>query len=124
MAQHSVYVSQIVPPEYALEALLHDTTEAYIGNITSPRKAMLPDYKSIEKRADAAIREKSGLPKVMTLDVHHTDLVMLATERRDFEIDPCNNRTMLNAILPYDDTIIHPLTNPQAYIFLQHGLNC
>ena len=115
-AQHSVYVSQIVPPEYVFEALLHDATGPYMGDIPSPLKAMLPDYKAIEKRVDAVIREKFGLPPVMTIDVHHADLVMPATERRDFETDPCNNRTMLNAILPYDDIIIQPLTNPQAYI--------
>ena len=115
VAQHSVYVSQIVPPEYALEALLHDATEAYMGDITSPLKAMLPDYKAIEKRVDAAIREKFGLPPVMTIDVHHADLVMLATERRDFEISPGCGFPELAAIDPHDDIIIQPLTPPQAY---------
>ena len=91
VAQHSVYVSQIVPPEYALEALLHDATEAYMGDIASPLKAMLPDYKAVEKRIEAVIREKFGLPPIMTVDVHYADLVMLATEKRDFEIDPCSH---------------------------------
>lgn len=51
VAQHSVYVSQIVPPEYALEALLHDA------------EAILPDYKVVEKRIEAVICEKFGLPQ-------------------------------------------------------------
>lgn len=115
VAQHSVYVSQIVPPEYALEALLHDATEAYMGDITSPLKAMLPDYKAIEKRVDTAIRGRFGLPLVMTMDVHHADLVMLATERRDFEISPGCGFPELSTIDPHDDIIIHTLTPPQAY---------
>ena len=115
VAQHSVYVSQIVPPEYALEALLHDAAEAYIKDIPSPLKAMLPDYKAVEKRIEAVIRENFGLPPVMTVDVHYADLVMLATEKRDFEIDPGGHWPMLDSAPPHDDIIIQPLTPPQAY---------
>lgn len=115
VAQHSVYVSQIVPPEYALEALLHDAAEAYIKDIPSPLKAMLPDYKAVEKRIEAVIRKKFGLPPVMTVDVHYADLVMLATEKRDFEIDPASHWPMLDSAPPHDDIIIQPLTPPQAY---------
>lgn len=115
VAQHSVYVSQIVPPEYALEALLHDATEAYMGDIASPLKAMLPDYKAVEKHIEAVIRKKFDLPPVMTVDVHYADLVMLATEKRDFEIDPVNHWPMLDSAPSHDDIIIQPLTPPQAY---------
>lgn len=115
VAQHSVYVSQIVPPEYALEALLHDAAEAYIKDIPSPLKAMLPDYKAVEKRIEAVIRENFGLPPAMTVDVHYADLVMLATEKRDFEIDPSSHWPMLDSAPPHDDIIIQPLTPPQAY---------
>lgn len=115
VAQHSVYVSQIVPSDFALEALLHDATEAYMGDVTSPLKAMLPDYKKIEKYFDSAIRLKFGIPPVMPIEVRDADLVMLATEKRDFEIDPRSHWPILNFALPHDDIIIQPLTPPQAY---------
>ncbi len=116
VAQHSVYVSQIVPPEYALEALLHDAAEAYIKDIPSPLKAMLPDYKAVEKRIEAVIRENFGLPPAMTVDVHYADLVMLATEKRDFEIDPGSHWPILDSVLPDENLIIlHQFYPPVAY---------
>ncbi|MGJ7252885.1 HD family hydrolase [Morganella morganii] len=115
VAQHSVYVSQIVPPEYALEALLHDAAEAYIKDIPSPLKAMLPDFKAVEKRIEAVIREKFGLTHTISSVVHYADLVMLATERRDFEIDIENQWLLLEGIPSYEHIAIQPLTPPQAY---------
>ena len=81
VAQHSYLTALIVTPDYALEALLHDATEAYLKDIPSPLKALLPDYKAIEKRLDAVIRRKFGLPEKMSGEVKKADLVMLATER-------------------------------------------
>ena len=51
----------------------------------------------------------------MTVDVHYADLVMLATEKRDLEIDPVNHWPILDSAPPHDDIIIQPLTPPQAY---------
>lgn len=63
VAQHLVYVSYLVAPEYALEALLHDASEAYVKD----------------------------LPSTISDAVNFADLMMLATEKRDLEIDVGSN---------------------------------
>lgn len=87
VAQHAVLCSQLVPQEFAFEALMHDATEAYCQDIPAPLKRLLPDYKRMEEKIDAVIREKYGLPPVMSTPVKYADLIMLATERRDLGLD-------------------------------------
>jgi hypothetical protein len=83
VAEHSIYVSNLVQPPHALAALLHDAAEAYIGDVSSPLKYLLPDYRAIEWKLEAAIRKRFGLPAVQHESIKHADLVMLATEKRD-----------------------------------------
>ncbi|NHB90777.1 HD family hydrolase [Photorhabdus cinerea] len=115
VAQHSIYVSQLVPPEYALEGLLHDAAEAYCKDLPSPLKALLPSYQVIERRIDAIIRLKFNLPVLTSDAVKHADLVMLATERRDLDVDIAGKPwPILTGICASDDIAIMPLTPPQA----------
>ncbi|HGE8473100.1 TPA: HD family hydrolase [Serratia marcescens] len=114
VAQHSVLVSYLVPPELALEALLHDAGEAYCQDIPAPLKALLPDYRDIEAKVDRAIRDRFDLPLQHSADVKQADLVMLATERRDFYIDDGDKWDILTGIEPTDKFTICPLNPRQA----------
>ena len=83
VAQHSVIVSRIVPDQDALAGLLHDATEAYVGDVSRPLKSLLPDYKQLERRIWDVIAKKYGVPSKLPASVKEADNVALMTERRD-----------------------------------------
>lgn len=61
VAEHSVCVAYRLPPSLRLAGLLHDAAEAYLGDIPSPLKHVLPDYKAIEKTNEEAVNKKFGI---------------------------------------------------------------
>lgn len=86
VAEHSIMVSHLVPEGIRLRALLHDATEAYIQDIPSPLKRLLPEYQAIEARVWSAIARRFGLPVVdeaADAVIKHADAVALRVEMRD-----------------------------------------
>lgn len=81
VAEHSVLVSHMVPPEHALDGLLHDAPEAYCNDLSRPLKTSLPDYKKIEERNWRVIAEKFRLTPVLPECVHVADIRVYLTER-------------------------------------------
>lgn len=115
VAQHSVLCSQLVPPEFAFEALMHDAAEAYCQDIPAPLKALLPDYQRIETFVDGLIRFKYELPLTQSAVVKYADMTMLATERRDLDIDDGTEWPVLEGIPTSDMIQIVPLRPGQAF---------
>lgn len=81
VAEHCLHVSDIAA-EHALIALMHDASEAFIGDVTRPLKQLLPEYKRIEADVERAIFERFGLPHPVPLAVKDADLRVLAAEQR------------------------------------------
>lgn len=115
VAEHSVLASYLVAPEFALEALLHDAQEAYCCDIPSPLKGLLPDYQRIENYIESVVRIKFALPAEMSLPVKYADLIMLATERKELELDDGTPWPVLDGITATEDVLITPLRPGQAY---------
>lgn len=80
VAQHSFWMAVNVPNKFKLEALLHDGTEAYIGDMPKPIKRHMPDFNRIEGNLDKAIRNKFGLPEMMSPVVKEWDKKALEWE--------------------------------------------
>lgn len=105
VAQHSVMVSRLLPPEMALAGLLHDATEAYLVDLPSPLKALLPGYRMLERRVWELVAARFDLPRELPAEVHRADLIMLATERRDLMM-PCDVPwPQLGGVVPLESPI-------------------
>lgn len=79
VAEHSIYVASLLPSELQLAGLLHDAEEAFIGDVSSPLKMLLPEYKKIAKGIEKVIEQKF---KVDLTDarIKHADRQQLRTE--------------------------------------------
>lgn len=56
VALHSLWVSRNCSPDYALEGLLHDASEAYLGDVSRPLKRLLGTaYTDLEDRFQGLI---------------------------------------------------------------------
>lgn len=78
VAQHSVLVSECVSGKNALWGLLHDSAEAYLGDIITPVKT--EKQKSLEIEFLKCIANEFGLSLPIPNEVKKADVRMLVTE--------------------------------------------
>lgn len=81
VAEHSVYVSTLLPQELKLVGLLHDATEAYLVDMPRPIKKGMPQYRDVEDRLWTAVARRFDLPEVLPQAVHDADVAMLFAEQ-------------------------------------------
>ena len=90
VAAHSVHVSKLVPLDQAMEALMHDASEAYICDLPAPVKEspLFAGYLQVEALIQNAVQAKFGLGFMNTPEIKQADRVALATEVRDLIAEP------------------------------------
>lgn len=87
VAEHSLHVAAQLrrtygDPTLALWGLLHDATEAYLGDMVRPLKQQMPGYRDAESNLARVIEQRFGLPFFALDDprVKHVDNEILGWE--------------------------------------------
>jgi hypothetical protein len=85
VAQHSVHVAQIVPGEHRLWALLHDASEAYLGDVSAPLKGWtgMSGYRALEAQLQHVIEHRFGLRGPRPASVDEADHRVRVAEAHD-----------------------------------------
>ncbi len=94
VAQHSVIVSELVEQrggdaEDVFAALMHDASEAYLGDMPHPikhRSALGAAFKAAEEHLELVLRERFRI-KADVPEIKRADRALLATERRVFSAE-------------------------------------
>lgn len=86
VAEHSYHASFLVPEKYALWALLHDASEAYLADLARPIKkaeGLGPTYLKYEERLMESIAKAFKLSWPMPKEITVADNLMLSAEIYD-----------------------------------------
>jgi 5'-deoxynucleotidase YfbR-like HD superfamily hydrolase len=114
VAQHCVHVYDLVrlayPTNYYLQflALLHDASEAYLGDVVRPLKYAMPNYMEYEAKVTEVVLAAFGLrppTKEELAIVKKFDDIMLVTERRDLINHQNREFSKLSDVKPRDEKI-------------------
>jgi uncharacterized protein len=87
VAEHTLLVAGLLPPHKKLYALLHDAPEAYLGDIPTPLKRRMPQFKELETKVARVVAEAFDLDpdefltEIETGDVKQADLLALKYEQ-------------------------------------------
>lgn len=58
VARHCINCARLAPKQMKLAALLHDAAEAYLGDVATPLKENLRDYRRFEEAVEEKIRDE------------------------------------------------------------------
>lgn len=105
IAQHGYYCSFIGPENEALERLMHDTSESYIGDMNRPLKHFTnagDAYRRVEKPLQGLIYEAFGMSREEPASVKIADEAMLYAELE--QLLPLIEHEIIVANNPFGDS--------------------
>ena len=96
VAEHSVHLARYLQKQghnrfIVRTALMHDASEAYVGDLVVCMKHLLPEFKKMEERVMECISETFGLIYPIPEIVHQVDQRILVDERDFLMSDSGNN---------------------------------
>lgn len=126
VASHSVYVARRLQAEYgtrnriAAAGLLHDATEAYLGDVTSGLKRLFPDYRELERRWEYAVERRYGVAIVENLIVKEADIRARYAEARDLFSNPYPPEQLDSParLEPYAAAVVEQSTDEAEFEFM------
>lgn len=80
VAEHSVRCAEMIDKKHALTALLHDASEAYLVDLPTPIKRVMPEYREAEVNMMRIIAEKFCFEWPLPTMVKQVDKAMLQLE--------------------------------------------
>lgn len=110
VAEHCVLMSHWVEREAgaaaALWALLHDATEAYVGDVVRPLKRQMPDYTAAEAHLMDVICARFGLDPTTPAIVKEADNRILQNERAALLRPPPRPWESVEQLEPLPDVVV------------------
>lgn len=127
VAEHCFIASSIATDSLSAAALLHDAAEAYIGDMISPLKFLLPKFKEIEDGLQNVIYERFNiqLTEQDKKELKKIDLTLLATERHVLMVqDGVEWESLADSSLMVHDLIYKLDSEAAKSFFLLQAKSC
>lgn len=118
VAEHCWRMSYKVHPEDALWALLHDASEAYVGDMVRPLKRHMPHYRAAEEAIQIAIAKRFGLTWPYPADVVEADNRIVNDERHQL-LMPTSDVWFTDLLQPLGVTLVGYQPQTMQGLYLQ-----
>jgi len=121
VAQHSVLCAEVALYQDNLSldsvrwALLHDAAESFLGDVSSPLKSLLPEYRQLEAKHLRAMASRFGMSEGIPHAVKNIDRRMLVTERDMFYSHVTKVWDDWSDVEPYRDMELRIWNQDEAY---------
>lgn len=123
VAQHCVLVSQMCPPQFALQGLLHELDEVFLPDIPRPVKnVILPEWRSLAEDHHITGCFSFGIDPDIPADVHTADVLALYAEAQNFVCGKLALEIAQQHKFDPFEVRITPLGPPEAYTLFKDRL--